>query len=274
MMEQKKEIMPPLQEVSAKGDDDDEIEEAIDVKKLNEAEKCAEKVQQIGNKKDAVTAAHADNIDTEEEDAEKKKQEKFVKDKIECVKKVKEMFEVPEWDKKHMPADCDYKLFMASSSMLRFCIMEYLKAHADQILISHGYKILDGRAEVPRTAFEWLRSSEITENDEFLKSRAWMLENWSTFKRSPSLEWSYYSNMEVPLLYMTSMKDCITESEVLDRVLRQTLQTAAEYFTVTPKKDWQLQDHPMKVLARIFEDGKTIDLAATSVSVENGEVKN
>uniref|UniRef100_A0AC35FBI8 Uncharacterized protein n=1 Tax=Panagrolaimus sp. PS1159 TaxID=55785 RepID=A0AC35FBI8_9BILA len=262
-----------IKEFSAKGGEEDENEEPIDIKNLNEAEKDAEKkIKQNLDKKDVVQ--------TEEViEAVKKKQEKFAKDKIDCDQKVKKMFETPEWDKKHMPPDCDLKLFMAPSAIERFCIMEYLKAHADQILIAHDYKIAEGRAEVPRTAFEWLRSTEITGDDEFLKSRAWMLENWSIFKRSPNYEWEYYCDMEIPLLYMTSMKDCITEPEILDKVLRKILQKSKEYFAATEKKDWQLKDHPMKVMAKIFEEGKSMDLAAASTSVnttttENVEVKD
>ena len=41
--------------------------------------------------------------------------------------KVKKMFETPTWDRKHMPPNCDYKLFTASSPIMRFCIMQYLR---------------------------------------------------------------------------------------------------------------------------------------------------
>ena len=67
----------------------------------------------------------------------------------------------------------------------------------------------------------WLRSADLTEDDGFLRSRAWMLDNWSLFKRP--LDDDRYLSMEVPLLYMASMKDSIDDPATLDRMLLLTL---------------------------------------------------
>uniref|UniRef100_A0A7E4UVF4 ANK_REP_REGION domain-containing protein n=1 Tax=Panagrellus redivivus TaxID=6233 RepID=A0A7E4UVF4_PANRE len=232
----------------------------------------------IGDKiiQDCVAKKVADVIATADEDEVEEKS--FPEEVDEAVAnrfraKVRQAFEMKGWDKSHMPKHCEYKLFKAANPYMRFYLMEFLKNHADSILRAHGYTIGPPRCVVTKEGTEWLHSPAVdNELDGFLKCRAWMLENWSFFKKYPDNETrltNFEGAQDVPLIFMAAMKESVNTTDKLDYLLKLMLDKGANYLDSTPKSEWQIADkYPMKVIAILFEEGAQLPVCACSMPTE------